>query len=118
MPISLALGIGFGFFENTVILMQNTGDVTFGWALARGFSTALMHGVCTLTVGYGISFVKKRKKLSLCGTFALLAFAMIYHGIFNMLVQSDYRIFGFILPAATYIPLVYRQHVYMTMENK
>jgi len=55
-----------------------------------------------------MSFVKKRKKLFYCGTFALLLMAIIYHGIFNMLVQSTdwLKYFGFVLPVATYIPVV------------
>ncbi|MBQ4473654.1 MAG: PrsW family intramembrane metalloprotease, partial [Lachnospiraceae bacterium] len=57
MMISLALGIGFGMFENTVVLVQNIGAVTVTWAVIRGFSTALMHGICTLSVGFGISFI-------------------------------------------------------------
>ena len=116
MPIALATGIGFGLFENTVILVQSlvqdVGSVTVGWAIIRGFSTALMHGVCTMSVGFGISFVKKKKKLFYCGTFALLTMAMIYHGIYNMLVQSNYRWLGFVLPAVTYIPIILQQYNY------
>lgn len=63
----------------------------------------------TLAVGYGMSFIKKRRNLFYCGTFALLTLASIYHGIFNMLVQSEYKYLGFILPALTYIPVVYYQ---------
>ena len=68
-----------------------------------------MHGICTATVGYGMSFVKKHKKLFYCGTFALLMISIIYHGIFNMLVQSDswLKYLGFVLPLTTYIPVVY-----------
>ena len=40
------------------------------------------------------------------GTFALLSTAITYHGIYNMLVQSDYRGIGYLLPIATYIPFV------------
>ena len=105
MPIAFALGVGFAMFENMVVLVQNTENVTVGWAIIRGFATALMHAVCTVVVGYGICFVKKKRKLFYCGTFALLALAMIYHGIFNMLVQSDYSYFGFFLPSVTYIPI-------------
>ncbi|MBQ3903951.1 MAG: PrsW family intramembrane metalloprotease [Eubacterium sp.] len=94
MPIAFALGVGFGMFENMVILTANVGNVTIGWAIARGFSTALMHAVCTVAVGFGICFIKKKKKLFYCGTFALLTMASIYHGIFNMLVQSDYKFLG------------------------
>lgn len=106
LPIAFALGVGFAMFENVVILVSNIEAVSVGWAIIRGFATALMHAVCTVMVGYGICFVKKRKKLFFCGTFAMLALAMIYHGIFNMLVQSDYRYFGFFLPAVTYVPIL------------
>ncbi len=110
LALSFAVGIGFGMFENMVILVQNIENVTIVWAIIRGFSTALMHGVCTLTVGFGICFVKKKRKLFICGTFALLTLASIYHGIFNMLVQSDYKYLGFVIPAITYIPILLQQY--------
>lgn len=121
ISIALATGIGFGLFENTVILVQslvqNADNVTIGWAVIRGFSTALMHGVCTMAVGYGISFVRKKKKLFYCGTFSLLMMAMIYHGIYNMFVQSDYRWLGFVLPAVTYIPIILHQYQILKLKK-
>ena len=108
MMIAFALGIGFGMFENTVILVQNIGTVTITWAVIRGFATALMHGMCTLSVGFGISFINKRKKLFYTGVFALLTFAAIYHGIFNML-QTDYRYAGSFIPIVTYLPVLFFQ---------
>ena len=106
LTIAFSAGIGFAMFENMVILIQNIESVSVGWAVIRGFSTALMHGVCTAAIGYGLSFVKKKRKLFFCGTFALLTTASIYHGIFNMLVQSEYKYLGFVLPAVTYIPVL------------
>jgi RsiW-degrading membrane proteinase PrsW (M82 family) len=118
LTIAFAAGIGFAMFENMVILVQNIESVSIGWAVVRGFSTALMHGVCTSAVGYGMSFVRKKKKLFYCGTFALLAMSSIYHGIFNMLVQSEYKYFGFILPAVTYIPIVIQVFRNRLLNNK
>lgn len=112
MPIAFATGVGFATFENMVILVQNIESVTIGWAIIRGFSTALMHSVCTVAVGFGICFIRKRKKLFYCGTFALLTMACIYHGIFNMLVQSNYKYLGFVLPAVTYVPILFQQYQY------
>lgn len=104
---SFAVGIGFALFENTYILTQTAANVTIGWAIIRGFSTALMHGICTAAIGFGISFVRKKKKLFYCGTISLLLLAVTYHGIFNMLVQTEsLKYFGFFLPAVTYIPIV------------
>lgn len=37
----------------------------------------------------GISFVKKKIKMFAVGTFGLLSIAIVYHGIYNILIQSD-----------------------------
>ena len=105
---SMAVGIGFAVLENAFYLLN---DSSFSMidAIIRAFGAGLMHGMCTLLVGVGISFAKKRRKIFVVGTFALLSTAITYHGIYNMLVQSDYEIIGFLLPMATYIPfLVFR----------
>lgn len=99
---SFAVGIGFALFENTYILTQTATHVTIGWAIIRGFSTALMHAICTAAIGFGMSFIRKKKKLFYCGTIALLLLSVTYHGIFNMLVQSEsLKYFGFFLPTVT-----------------
>ena len=100
---SMAVGIGFAVLENAFYLLN---DSSFGMidAIIRAFGAGLMHGMCTLLVGVGISFAKKRSKIFVVGTFALLSTAITYHGIYNMLVQSDYEIIGFLLPMATYVP--------------
>jgi RsiW-degrading membrane proteinase PrsW (M82 family) len=105
---SMAVGIGFAVLENAFYLLN---DPSFSMidAIIRAFGAGLMHGMCTLLVGVGISFARKRSKIFVVGTFALLSTAITYHGIYNMLVQSDYEIIGFLLPMATYIPfLVFR----------
>jgi hypothetical protein len=57
-------------------------------------------------VGWGISYIKKRRKFFYCGTFALLSAAIIYHAIYNLLVQSQYQYVGILLPTVTYIPVI------------
>lgn len=102
---SMAVGIGFAVLENAFYLLN---DPSFNMmdAIIRAFGTGLMHGMCTLLVGVGISFAKKRSKIFVIGTFALLSTAITYHGIYNMLVQSPYEIVGFLLPILTYIPFL------------
>ena len=106
ITVSLAVGIGFAIMENTYILTQNIGYVSLLWAIMRGFGTGIMHGMCTFLVGTGFSFANKNKKLFVVGTFALLSLAITYHSIFNMLVQSDYKYIGAVLPIITYVPFV------------
>ena len=106
IPISFAVGVGFALLENVVILTQNVENVTILWALVRGFGSGLVHGICTVMVGWGISYIKKRRKFFYCGTFALLSAAIIYHAIYNLLVQSPYQYVGILLPTVTYIPVI------------
>jgi RsiW-degrading membrane proteinase PrsW (M82 family) len=105
---SMATGIGFAVLENAYYLL-NSPNFTMLSAIIRAFGAGLMHGMCTLLVGVGISFVKKKSKLFAVGTFGLLSTAIVYHGIYNILIQSEYSIIGALLPIATYIPfLVWR----------
>ena len=107
---SMATGIGFALLENAYYLVINYETFSFVSALVRGFGTGLMHGMCTLFVGFGISFIRKRRKLFAVGTFALLTTAITYHSIFNMLVQSAHPTFGALLPLVTYLPFLIWRH--------
>ena len=107
---SMATGIGFALLENAYYLIVNYETFSVLSALVRGFGTGLMHGMCTLLVGFGISFIRKRRKLFAVGTFALLSTAITYHSMFNMLVQSKHPIFGALLPLVTYLPFFVWRH--------
>ena len=102
---AMAVGIGFAVLENAYYLLNDASFHMFD-AIVRAFGAGLMHGMCTLLIGVGISFVKKKSKIFVVGTFALLSTAITYHGIYNMLAQSDYRGVGFLLPISTYVPFV------------
>ena len=102
---SMATGIGFAVLENAFYLL-NYPNFSMVSAVIRAFGAGLMHGMCTLLIGVGISFVKNRNKLFAVGTFGLLSTAIVYHGIYNILIQSEYSIVGALLPIATYIPFL------------
>lgn len=106
VTISMSLGIGFAILENSYILVSNVGSVSLFWAITRVFGASLMHGICTSAVGLGASFIHKKRKLFYCGTFSLLTLAIIYHSIYNALVQSKFQWIGFLLPIVTYIPII------------
>ena len=115
---SMATGIGFAVLENAFYLLNDPSLTMFN-AIIRAFGAGLMHGMCTLLVGVGISFAKKRRKIFVVGTFALLSTAITYHGIYNMLVQSPYEVVGFLLPIITYIPfLIWRLKIKNSNKNK
>ena len=110
LPIAFFIGIGFAVLENLILLTQNFGEVTLLWAVVRGFASGLMHGICTGMVGICISFIRKKKKLFYCGILASFDVAIVYHSLFNALVQAD-RLYlnyiGFALPIIAYCTILY-----------
>ncbi|MBQ0009668.1 MAG: PrsW family intramembrane metalloprotease [Ruminococcus sp.] len=106
LECSLLVGVGFAILENAFILGGSSWTVPVSAALIRGFGAGMMHGVATLAVGYGMTFVHIRRKLFYTGTMALLSVATIYHAIYNTLVQSDHQLVGFVLPVATFVPVL------------
>ena len=120
LSLSLAVGLGFALLENMVILLQNVETVTIPWALARGLGASQMHSACTALVGLGISYIRKRRKLFYCGTFSLLTAAVIFHSVFNMLVQSDLRYLAFVWAALLFMPqivAIIRRHKAKTQKS-
>ncbi|MBQ9228599.1 MAG: PrsW family intramembrane metalloprotease [Eubacterium sp.] len=103
---AFAVGLGFAIMENVIMITQNLYSIDIKWAIMRGFGASLMHSICTVAVGIGISFVRKKKKLFYCGTLSLLMLAITYHSIYNTLVMSPHKYYGIILPICTYIPLL------------
>lgn len=103
---SFSVGVGFAILENLIILTQNFTDVNMGFALVRGFCSGLMHSICTVAIGCFIAFVKKRKKIFFTGSVSALNIAIIYHSVFNLLVQADSSAaqhVGFAIPFLTYV---------------
>ena len=102
LPLGMSVGIGFALLENAYLLITYAEQVTLGWAVIRGISTSLSHGLCTLAVGYGMQFLRRQKKLFYTGIFGLLSLAMTYHATFNLLIQSELDWLGMLLPITTY----------------
>ena len=57
--------------------------------LILAFGAGFMHDICTLFACGGISFAKKKRKLLAISTLGLHSTAIVYHGIYNILIQSN-----------------------------
>ena len=101
------VAVGFATMESAFYLGEAgmSSPVTL---LMRGLGTAMMHVVCGVVVGYGLTRAWRHAWLRAAGTFGLLCLAMTYHGIFNLLVAAGgaATIFAVVLPLATLIPLL------------
>lgn len=106
LECSIALGIGFATLENFCIMYASGENISILFAIFRGAGTGLMHGLCTLMVGYALSYANKYRLIMLPGTIAALSCAIIFHSIYNILVQSDFSLIGIVLPLVCYIPLI------------
>ena len=106
LPVAFACGLGFALLENSTILVKtvvDSGNVDIAWALIRTLGAGLLHGICTTMVAIGISLINDIKKIMIPGTIALMEVAIIYHSIYNSLIQSSYKYIGAVMPMATYI---------------
>jgi len=106
LECSVAVGVGFAILENACIFAGEYGTVTLTEALIRGFGAGLMHCICTLLVGFSLSYVLLRRKLFYTGCFATLSAAIIFHSVYNMLIQSNFLLLGALLPTLIFVPLL------------
>ena len=84
-PAVLTVAAGFSIFENICYLIQH-GAEHLSFLLIRGFGTGAMHIVCGAIVGFGLVYVWRRGWLKAVGTCGLLGAAVIFHGIYNLLI--------------------------------
>ena len=104
---SFAVGAGFAVQENAFILASASNSVSLLLAIVRGFGAGMLHVVCTLGVSYGISFIRKRRKLFAPYTLALLTASVAYHSAYNQLLQSRFAGYAIVLPMLTFALIVF-----------
>ena len=110
----LMTAIGFATFENVCYLLQNGADRIL-YLLIRGFGTGAMHVVCAFIMAAGILRLWDRVWLRAAGTLALLAVAITYHGVYNILVSQTgtLALIGYLIPLfTTVITLIFRKAVF------
>ncbi len=98
----LMLAIGFATFENICYLTAN-GGAEFSQLLIRGIGTGAAHVVCGVIVAMGLLYLWDRLWIRIAGTVGLLALAIIYHAVYNLLVSQTGMIArtGYLIPLAT-----------------
>ena len=109
LTIAFMTGLGFALLENATILVETAmfqGSVDILWVLIRTLGAGLLHSLCTTAVGVGISFIRDQRKMFLCGSFALLSMAIVYHSVYNALIQSAYKYLGAAMPMLTYLVVI------------
>lgn len=108
----LSVGLGFAIIENVTYMIRFTDRITLLAALFRGLGAGMMHGLTTMVVAFGMSFITLKKKLFFVGTLTFMSIAISFHSIYNMLVQSQFQIIGFLIPIVTFmiILIIFKNH--------
>ncbi len=104
--VAFATGVGFAMLENIIILMQHLASANFIFAMIRGFSTGLMHSITTMLVANFVPYIHKKKKLFLCGVLCSFNLAVVFHSVFNLLVEAEStaaNYIGYFLPVSIYM---------------
>ena len=96
---AVALAVGFATFENVCYLTEN-GAENLMFLLGRGLSAGALHILCGILVGFGLSYVFRRRWLAFTGTVGLLGACIVFHAIYNLLISGDggWRIAGYLFP--------------------
>ncbi|HJJ38665.1 MAG TPA: PrsW family glutamic-type intramembrane protease [Methanocorpusculum sp.] len=97
---AVAVGAGFATIENiTYMLSYDVNNI--GFMLIRGLSAGLMHSMTLVILTVVIFKLSKYKYGSATIIVGILSFSMLFHGLYNMLVNSGYSaaaFAGYILP--------------------
>ena len=104
--VAFATGVGFAMLENIIILMQNISTANILFAMIRGFSTGLMHSITTMLIANFVPYIHTKRKLYLCGVLCTFNLAVVFHSVFNLLVESNSVIanrIGYFLPVSIYL---------------
>ena len=108
--------IGFATFENACYLTSN-GAAQVLYLLIRGFGTGAMHVVCGFLVALGFLYLWNQAWLRFAGTIGLIAVAITYHRIYNILVSQTgaAAMIGYMIPLLTIVlMLIFRRKRYRT----
>ncbi len=99
---AMASGIGFSILENYLYLI-NVND-SLAYIITRSVTTCLMHGMTTATIGFGITLIHKSLKgYYISILFGLFTFAVIFHALYNLYINSNFKVLGLVMAPILYM---------------
>lgn len=97
---AVALSVGFVTFENVCYLTEN-GAENLMFLLIRGLSAGALHILCGILIGFGLSYVFRRRWLAFTGTVGLLGACIVFHATYNLLISGEgaWQTAGYLFPS-------------------
>ena len=108
------VAVGFATFENICYLTENGASSVIN-LIIRGFGTGTMHVLCGVIIAIGMVKLWDKIWLRVAGMIGLLAVAINYHAVFNLLVAQGGKIafVGLVFPIlSTAAWLLFRDKIY------
>jgi len=103
---SFAVGVGFCVVENFFYLVDNIDTANIGWIIARCVGTGLMHSMSAVIIGLGFYYARNDKNLKFIEAITSIFVAFIYHGTYNLLVESSmFKVVGAAMPFVMFLLL-------------
>ncbi len=103
---AISSGIGYSIQESIFYFSNNLNGnfaTTLVTLIMRTISTALMHGVTTSIIGAGIFITQKQRHIMVPVCFGLLALAATIHSMYNVLMTTNFKPLGMMMPIVIYI---------------
>lgn len=86
LSAAIMVGAGFATFENACYLLS-VGTSNLAFILERGLAVGVMHVVCALAVGFGLSLIRRFRSPEAIGALGVFAFTVTYHAVYNLLAS-------------------------------
>ena len=115
---TLMVAVGFATFENICYLTENGASSVIN-LIIRGFGTGTMHVLCGVILAIGMVRLWDKIWLRVAGIIGLLAIAINYHAVFNLLVSQGGKLafIGLVVPIlSTVFWLLFRDKIYPERE--
>jgi len=104
VAMAFAVGVGFCVVENLSYLISYLETADIIWIISRCIGTGLMHSISATIIGMGMYFSYSEKRIRLLLNASSYFFAVMYHGLFNILVQSEYfNVLAILIPVLSYL---------------
>ena len=101
---AIATGVGFSIQESMYYFNHVTGSVGLIVTLtARTLTTALMHGVSTAIIGFGLMLMQNQRHIILPLIFGLFAVSVSIHATFNLLLPTNFAMIAILIPVSLYL---------------
>ena len=101
---AMASGIGFSIQESMYYFALSSRELNdIATLVVRSYTTALMHGMTTASIGAGILLLRKHTSFIVPIVFGLFALSINLHALYNLLLNTYLAFVSLLMPISMFI---------------